>query len=102
MILPLSCGLGTNISLTQSPPRSEREAGGFFIFDVFPRLRDTLTRGFWIGEGRPQRAGGNYNFFPRLRDTLSRGFLILLRVWWLRSGGGGVAFGDGNPFEPLA
>jgi len=30
----------------------------FLILNVFPRLRDTLTRGFWIGEGRPERAGG--------------------------------------------
>ena len=27
------------------------------ICNFFPRLRDTLTRGFWIGGRRPQRVG---------------------------------------------
>lgn len=26
----------------------------------------------------------------------------MFRVWWLRSGGGGVRFVDGNPFESFA
>ena len=59
--------------LTQSPQRSEREAGGFFISDVFPRLRDTLTRGVWIGGGRPHRAGeGDFLFLMISRGCGTR------------------------------
>ncbi len=50
---------------------------------------------------RPRRWSGRYGVKTRLRadwgrDALTRDYT------WLRSGGGGVAFGDGNPFEPLA
>ena len=58
------------------------------------------------GADAERKGGGGLflilNVFLRLRDTLSRGFLILLRAQCLRSGGGGVAFGDGNPLEPFA
>jgi hypothetical protein len=39
---------------------------------------------------------GENDFALQLRDALTCAYT------WLRSGGGGVAFGDGNPFEPLA
>ena len=39
---------------------------------------------------------GENDFTPQLRDALRRAYT------WLRSGGGGVAFGDGNPLEPFA
>jgi len=62
------------------------------MFNFFPRLRDTLTRGFLLtqspdaGRGRAAKVGKGvgeldlgfwmFNFFPRLRDTLTRGFLL--------------------------
>jgi hypothetical protein len=56
-------------------------------------------RGYGIKEKRCRKAGGmkgGNDFALQLRDALTRAYT------WLRSGGGRVAFGDGNPFEPLA
>jgi hypothetical protein len=48
---------------------------------------------------------GENDFAPKLRDAFTRGLgknALTRADTWLRSGGGGVAFGDGNSLEPLA
>ena len=48
------------------------------MLDVFPRLRDALTRGFLIGEeiahakaakGAKDGKGKNFDYFPKLWDA---------------------------------
>ena len=85
---PRGAGYGL---LTQRSLRLRRR--GFWMLDVFPRLRDALTRGFLIGEEiahakprqecgveplRPRRCG--FRMFPRGCGTRSRvDFIFLIR-----------------------
>ena len=74
--------------------KGKGRVGEFLILDVSPRLRDTLTREFWILYFFPHSRDTS----PRLRDALTRAFawigeeILTQRTQWEVGGRGHYGF----------